>query len=368
LTTSQPPSQVAVEFSLALHNRTGKYVVGRDIIDDARDLISRVLYWRARRAQPPTGLEAKVLGRLMSMEIDMRLGAAGLARGAPKLRPPERVLHLDPFTVVFHRLRPTDIILCHDLGPLTHRSLFTPGVTRLYEHAYAEIAAAQPHMVFVSQASQAAFHALYRGPLASSRVIYNALRSEVTRGAGEPVDGISKPFLLTVGNVGARKNQLACVRAFARAGLAQEGCEYVLCGGREPGFEAVAAAAAETPGVRILGYVPDAGLNWLYDSAAGFVLPSLLEGFGIPVAEAGARGLVPLVSRDSALHEVAGDGALLADPENEREIADGMLQLVRMTADEKSNRLAQLRGSIARFDQATFRNAWREALSENAGE
>jgi glycosyltransferase involved in cell wall biosynthesis len=69
------------------------------------------------------------------------------------------------------------------------------------------------------------------------------------------------------------------------------------CGGPEPGFDAVIEAAGKMPGVILPGYVNDNQLRWLYTHASGFVLPSLLEGFGLPAAEAISYGLIPLLSK-----------------------------------------------------------------------
>jgi glycosyltransferase involved in cell wall biosynthesis len=201
-------------------------------------------------------------------------------------------------------------------------------------------------------------------------VIYNSVRPDLVDGHPAPVGGLGPLFLLTVGNVGARKNQLACVKAFARSGLADRGVQYVLCGGREPGFDEVAAVAAATPGVRIMGFVSDAELSWLYAHASAFVLLSRLEGFGIPVAEAIARGQIPLIGTDEALVEVAGAGAIVVDPADEAAIADAMHQLVALSPQDRADRLQRMQAGLARFDRDTFRRSWRDAvmrITESAG-
>jgi glycosyltransferase involved in cell wall biosynthesis len=65
----------------------------------------------------------------------------------------------------------------------------------------------------------------------------------------------------------------------------------------------------------------DATLDGLYRAATCFVLPSLAEGFGLPVLEAMLRGTPVSCSRTSALPEVAGDAAFYFDPEDTNEIA-----------------------------------------------
>ena len=76
------------------------------------------------------------------------------------------------------------------------------------------------------------------------------------------------------------------------------------------------------------GYIEDADLPALLSGALAFVFPSLYEGFGIPVLEAGACGVPVITSNTSSLPEVAGDAALLVDPHDVDAIADAMYRLV----------------------------------------
>lgn len=356
--------RVDVDFSLAIHNRTGKYFIGRDLLETTDLPIGKTYFWGLAADRPPSGLFGKVVGRLQHYHI--RAHAIGGAwRRVPKRRPERPLLHLDPFTVPSTVLRREDAVLCHDLGPLTHPDLFDAEVSRIYHPIYREIAQVGPHLIFVSKASMAQFASLYPdADPASIRCIYPPIRAGATTARPEPVPDVHRPFLLTVGSIGSRKNQQRCIDAFSRSGLFHTGVRYVMCGPREPGFEEVQAAAERTPGVLCLPYVTDAQLSWLYRSAAGFALVSRLEGFGMPVAEAIAHGLIPLVTRDSVLHEVAGDGALLAGADEVDEIAEQMIRLLRMSNDERRSRIEQLQAAITRFDIEAIRQQWRSAFRD----
>jgi glycosyltransferase involved in cell wall biosynthesis len=81
--------------------------------------------------------------------------------------------------------------------------------------------------------------------------------------------------------------------------------------------------------VRFLGWLSADELEGLYAASAAFVMPSLYEGFGLPVLEAMARG-VPVACADrSSLPEVAGDAALLFDPENVPEMTAAIEKLLQ---------------------------------------
>lgn len=80
--------------------------------------------------------------------------------------------------------------------------------------------------------------------------------------------------------------------------------------------------------VVVLGFVPEEDLPALYHGASFFVYPSLYEGFGLPVLEALVCGAPVLAGRAGSIPELAGDVALLVDPESEEAIRHGMEQLL----------------------------------------
>jgi glycosyltransferase involved in cell wall biosynthesis len=107
------------------------------------------------------------------------------------------------------------------------------------------------------------------------------------------------------------------------------------------------------------GWVSPADLEGLYAAAACFAFPSFREGFGLPVLEAMRRGLPVACSNASALPEVAGDAALMFDPNRPAELAAAVTRLLRdrAFADELA---ARGRGRAAEF---TWRRAAEETLA-----
>jgi glycosyltransferase involved in cell wall biosynthesis len=106
----------------------------------------------------------------------------------------------------------------------------------------------------------------------------------------------------------------------------------------EADLRARAAAVGVARDVVWPAWLPAADLEGLYALATCVVFPSLYEGFGLPVLEAMARGVPVACSDRSSLPEVAGDAALLFDPEDVGAIRDA---LERLLAD------AALRASLA---------------------
>src|SRR5205823_4602329 len=92
--------------------------------------------------------------------------------------------------------------------------------------------------------------------------------------------------------------------------------------------------------VRFLGWLGSDELEGLYAVSDAFVMPSLYEGFGLPVLEAMARGVPVACSDRSSLPEVAGDAALLFDPEDVAGIATTIDRLLHDGATARRLRTA----------------------------
>ena len=105
----------------------------------------------------------------------------------------------------------------------------------------------------------------------------------------------------------------------------------VIAGAKGWFYETIFARATELglgDAVIFPGFVPAEELPWWYRAAELFVYPSLFEGFGLPVLEAMACGTPTITSNASSLPEVAGDAALLVEPEDTAGLAGAIARVL----------------------------------------
>jgi len=157
------------------------------------------------------------------------------------------------------------------------------------------------------------------------------------------------PFVLHVSLAAPRKNPEA-VRAVAER-LDSEGHRFVIAG---------SGWADELPddldNVEVPGYVPEDELVDLYHRASVFYFPTLHEGFGLPVLEAMAAGTAVVTSDVYSVPEVAGDAALLFDPDDTAAHAEAIRDL--LSDGERRHTLAER--AVARADEFS----WKQAAAE----
>ena len=317
------------------------------LIAQDESLELRLLYPQQRTPDADALLDA-----LQGPRVEVRMAGAG------HRRLPRRSPHWLPWqTTVSKLVGDVDVFHSGDGGfprgraipvvatvfDLTPR-LFPEYHTRLnrlyYSRRFRWLANRANRILAISDATKRDFCRLYD---------YPADRVDVTllaRGhAPQPVDSSRRlaalraehrlgdaPYVLSVGTLEPRKNHLRLIHAFER-GAAAHDAHLVLAGKHGWMWGPIVQAVQESrfqSRIHVLGAVSEQDLVALYAGASAFAYPSLYEGFGLPVLEAMAAGAPVLASNVSSLPEVAGEAAVLVDPDDERAIADA---LVRLLAD-----------------------------------
>ncbi len=178
---------------------------------------------------------------------------------------------------------------------------------------------------------------------------------------------VGRSFVLYVGGSDWRKNTEGMMGGLARA--RKLGVDLVLAwaGHLQPGHVAHVEEQARRFGVSHaalrLGYVSDEDLALLYRAARAHLLVSRCEGFGLTVVEAMASGCPVITTHAGSLAEVAGDAALLVDPEDRAAIADALVRVCR-EADLRADLIRRGRERAPLFSRAAQARAMARTYRE----
>ena len=175
----------------------------------------------------------------------------------------------------------------------------------------------------------------------------------------------SPSFILSVGTVQPRKNYALLIEAFAKyvKDSKDETTDLLIVGKKGWLYESILKAPKKfgmEERVKFLSFVPDADLPSLYAQAQCFALPSLYEGFGLPVLEAMAVGCPVVVSNTSSLPEIAGKAGIYVDPQDVDSVAKGLAKAIQeKETKEGKKRIAYGLEQVKKF---TWEHAAQETL------
>lgn len=147
-------------------------------------------------------------------------------------------------------------------------------------------------------------------------------------------------FILYVGGIDWRKNTGLLFNAFSELLKKRPDYHLVMTGeiDNDPSYQQFLESLKERSlesKVHTLGFVSRAELIKLYNRAAVFFYPSVYEGFGLPVLEAMACGAPVITTNRTSIPEVAGDAALLLDPDDPVSFTEALIGLVESDSERK---------------------------------
>lgn len=201
--------------------------------------------------------------------------------------------------------------------------------------------AARASVIFtISKASKRDIIRIYRVPEEKVVVTYPGVKSFASLTPQvypihmlQSTFAISSPYFLFVGTLQPRKNIVRLIEAFSMVPAASDESKtlLVIVGKRGWLYEEILEAPRKfgvEERVKFLDSVSDDQLPVLYKNAIAYVLPSLYEGFGLPILEAMKYDCPVITSNVSSLPEAGGDAVLYVDPENSQDIAKKMKELL----------------------------------------
>lgn len=172
----------------------------------------------------------------------------------------------------------------------------------------------------------------------------------------------TEDYILSVGTLQPRKNFNRLIEAFSRIADRYPTLTLLIAGKKGWLYEDILDAPKKygvESRVKFLEFIPDSDLPALYKNARLFALPSLYEGFGLPVLEAMSYGCPVVVSNGSSLPEIAGEAGFYVDPERVESIQDGLVQALEEKGDAAKKRKARASAQVKKF---TWEQAARQTL------
>jgi len=329
---------IYVDVSSAVHAKAG---IGRYAGSLAQALVERqpgrfaLFYNRGRDTRPPEGLEPVPARTVRAGYKPWRMAVwLGQLAGVPfnRLVPGAELFHATEHLLPPLQGVPT-VLTVHDMI----FRLFPEHQKRLnywYLNATMPLYCRRANaIVSVSECSKRDLIAHYNLDPGKVTVIYEAAAPEFKPASPVAVEevrrryGLPEQFLIHVGTLEPRKNLVRLIEALQR--LRGEGLIVPLwmVGGRgwlyDDFFRRVEELEVRDV-VHLTGYVPAADLPLLYSAATVAAVPSVYEGFGLPVLEAMACGTPVVASNTSSLPEAGGDAARYFDPYDVEAMAEAL--------------------------------------------
>lgn len=362
-----------IDLSPSAINRTAMYHISLDTAATLRDEAIAFQYFgeiyqeRAKSADLEKG--RKRFGNLLNLAqhgdfegVKSFHRSAG-GSGAPGIS----TLFLDPLYVLFADLSEVDTVLLLDMSTITNPEWHNPAVGMLYELAFARITREQPKLIAISQNTADAYAANFGYPQQPIRVVHLYVPEHLRVAAATASRFRSpNPYFLFVGSLESRKNVAGAIEAFRISKLGSSGYQLLIAGGQGHGSAHIQQLVNATTNVYLRGFVDNDELHSLYAGATGFVYPSYLEGFGVPLLEALLYGIPAVASVTGACPEVGGDIVAYVDPDDHAGIAAELLRIAKLSPADRTLIAARSRAWVdSQFKYSDFQENLRRAVLQN---
>ncbi len=276
-----------------------------------------------------------------------------------------KVLH-SPYFIKPYLLSFRSIVTIFDLIPVHYRDELPNAALRLIFRLAVSLAArTAAHIIVPSLAVSDDLVATLRVPSKKLTVIPLAADAQFRPAAESEAARVREKYslpgeyVLCVGINKPHKNLSTLIQAWQRARL---NVPLVIAGAWDTRYGHKGARSEERGGgseIKWIRNVEDIDLAALYSCATVFVMPSLYEGFGLPLLEAMACGAPVIVSKASSLPEVAGQAASFFDPRDTRELAT----LISRVVNDRALQAEMRDRSLARAKEFSWERTARETLA-----
>lgn len=223
------------------------------------------------------------------------------------------------------------VVTVHDLIFLRYPELYNPADSMIYKRKTLHSCTEADKVIAISQQTKDDLIEFLKIPSEKIKVLYQdchaIFQCEVSTELKNKVKvkyKLPDNFILHVGTIEERKNQLLVLKALAEL---PENFQAVFVGKPGP-YRATLDKFVKAKGlaerVRFLEYIEFAHLPAIYSLAKVFVYPSVFEGFGIPILEALNCKVPVITSEGSCFKETGGDAALFVNPANHLDLAENI--------------------------------------------
>lgn len=285
---------------------------------------------------PPTLMEF-IWNRLHILPVEWLIGKVDVFHSSDWTQPPSRAFK---------------VTTIHDLVPLRFPEISHPKIVLAHKARLKWVKKEVDKVIAVSEFTKREIVALLDIDPERIVVIPEAVRDDLKCSTANKITETARKlrikgdYLLVVG-ADPRKNIPAIIQAFRRVKKTKE-AKLVIVGRL---WDDLPKDEAIIP----VGHIPNEDLVALYSGAQALVYTSLYEGFGLPILEAMKLGCPVVTSNISSMPEVAGDAAVLVDPTNPQEIADGIEKVL-------SERPKWIKKGLTRVKQFSWEKTARQTL------